>query len=228
MHRLAQDDCAAILTEGIVEQSNNRTQAILSWRRTPTIDLRIEQDDQHRYLILNGQRQSQMLLLQPNQPSYPHLMLLLQWLADKPWQCLLQLGLGGGEFSRVVAARWPERQVVTVEQEMLIIEAFLQFFQVQPHPNETIICADAATFARDAQAQQQQFDVIFVDLYPWPQHWQSLLHCLLTLRTQAGFICINLPSAEEPVQWQEFWQAIPLQLQCFKVAGYQNQLWLGP
>jgi spermidine synthase len=210
-----------------VEQSDSRTQAILSWQRTPTIDLRVEQDEQQRYLILNGQRQSQMKLRQTSDPSYPHLLLLLDWLADKPWHRLLQLGLGGGELSRVLAAHWPDRQVVSVEQEPLIIEAFLQFFQPQPHPNETIICADAASFAISAAAQQQQFDVIFVDIFPWPENWQQLLKALLKLRAQPGFICINLPYATKPEQWQQFWQKTQVELQCFNVAGYQNQLWLG-
>jgi len=210
-----------------VEQSDNRTQAILSWQRTPTIDLRVEQDEQQRYLILNGQRQSQMNLRQPTEPSYPHLLLLLEWLDNRPWQCFLQLGLGGGELSRVLAARWPDRLVVSVEQEPLIIAAFLQFFQPQPHPNETIIYADALTFAISAAAQQQQFDVIFVDIFPWPQHWQPLLQALLKLRTELGFICINVPYATKPEQWQQFWQEMQIELQCFKVAGYQNQLWLG-
>jgi spermidine synthase len=210
-----------------VEQSDSRTQAILSWQYSPTIDLRVEQDEQQRYLILNGQRQSQMNLRQPTEPSYPHLLLLLEWLDSRPWQHFLQLGLGGGELSRVLAARWPDRQVVSVEQEPLIIEAFLQFFQPQPHPNETIICADAASFAISAGAQQQQFDVIFVDIFPWPQHWQPLLQALLKLRTELGFICINLPCATKPEQWQQFWQETQVELQCFNVAGYQNQLWLG-
>jgi len=210
-----------------VEQSDCRTQAILSWQRTSTIDLRVEQDEQQRYLILNGQRQSQMKLLYPTEPSYPHLLLLLEWLDNRPWQHFLQLGLGGGELSRVLAARWPDRQVVSVEQEPLVIEAFLQFFQPQPHPNERIICTDAASFAISAGAQQQQFDVIFVDIFPWPQHWQPLLQALLKLRTEPGFICINLPYATKPEQWQQFWQEMQVELQCFKVAGYQNQLWLG-
>lgn len=210
-----------------MEQSDSRTQAILSWQRTPTIDLRVEQDEQQRYLILNGQRQSQMNLRHPSEPSYPHLKLLLEWLDEKPWQRFLQLGLGGGELSRVLAARWPERQVTSIEQEPLIIDAFLQFFQPTPHPNESIICADALTFAINAGVQQQKFDVIFVDIFPWPENWQPLLQTLLKLRAQSGFICINLPCATAPKQWQQFWQEMQAKLQCFSIAGYQNQLWLG-
>ena len=209
-----------------MEQSDNRTQAILSWQRSPTIDLRVEQDDQHRYLILNGQQQSQMQLQQPSKPSYPHLVILLDWLAKKPWSRLLQLGLGGGELSRVLAARWPDRQVVTVEQESLVIEAFLQFFQPKPHPSETIICADAVTFARTALAKQQRFDLIFVDIYPWPEHWQPLMQTLLQLRTEQSGFGINLPG-EPPAQWSQFWNKMPVTLACYPVPGYRNQLWLG-
>ncbi|WP_157605635.1 spermidine synthase [Rheinheimera sp. SA_1] len=215
-----------IKIEGIVEQSDNRTQAILSWRRSATVDLRVEQDEQQRYLVLNGQRQSQMQLQHPASPTYPHLQLLLDWLANKPWQRLLQIGLGGGEFNRVLAARWPDCQVVTVEQEPLIIEAYQQFFRPQPHPNETLICADAMTFARDALVQPQRFEVIFIDIYPWPEQWQALMLALLQLRAENNWFCINLP-AEPPAQWQQFWQQQPVKLVCYNVPGYLNQLWLG-
>ncbi len=59
-----------------MEQSKHRTQAILSWHRTEQLDLRVEQDELRRYLILNGQQQSQMVLKHPTQPCYPHLVLV--------------------------------------------------------------------------------------------------------------------------------------------------------
>lgn len=221
-----------------MEQSDNRTQAILSWQHTTAIDLRVEQDEQFRYLVLNGQRQSQMQLHDPTSPSYPHLLMLLQWLSGKQWHRLLQLGLGGGELSRALAARWPERQVVSVEQEPLIIEAYQQFFQPQPHPNESLVCADAAIFAGDPLAKQQQFEVIFVDIFPWPDNWQQLMQALLQLRANNGWFCINLPrglhgnwtddlTGEPLPHWQRFWDEMSVTLQCYPVPGYRNQLWLG-
>ncbi len=209
-----------------MEQSDNRTQAILSWQRTATVDLRVEQDEQQRYLVLNGQRQSQMRLQHPTVPSYPHLLMLLEWLTDKHWANLLQLGLGGGELSRVLAARWPERQVVSVEQEPLVIEAYQQFFRPEPHPNETLVCTDAVTFAQHALLQQQQFDMIFVDIFPWPAPWQMLMQAMLQLRSEKGWFCINLPG-EPPAQWQEFWSDQQIKLASYPVPGYLNQLWYG-
>ena len=217
-----------------MEQSDNRTQAILSWQRTAQVDLRIEQDELRRYLVLNGQRQSQMLLQQPSQPCYPHVQILLDWLADKPWQHFLQLGLGGGECSRALTALYPQRYLTSVEQEMLIIEAYQQFFQPVPHPNEQLICADAMTFAQQASASGRQFDVIFVDVFPWPAYWPMLMQALLPLRADKAFFCINLPgdltedlTGQPLALWQDFWRQHQVELQCFQVPGYRNQLWLG-
>ena len=217
-----------------MEQSANRTQAILSWQRTAQVDLRIEQDESRRYLVLNGQRQSQMLLQQPSQPCYPHLLLLFDWLIDKPWQHFLQLGLGGGECSRALAARYPERQVTSIEQQPLIIEAYQQFFQPVPHPNEQLIASDAMTFAQHAAATSQYFDVIFVDMYPWPTDWPLLMQKLLVLRSKKCWLCINLPgdltedlTGQPQALWEAFWQQQQVQLQCLKVPCYRNQLWLG-
>ncbi len=207
-------------------QSSNTTQAILSWQRSATVDLRVEQDEDYRYLVLNGQRQSQMRLQQPASPCYPHLLLLFAWLADKTWRHGLQLGLGGGEFNRAVAACWPERQVTSVEREPLIIEAYQQFFRPQPPTNERLICDDADHFARRAQLQQLSFDMIFIDLFPWPTNWQPLIQTLLQLRAASSWICINLPAAP-PAEWEQFWQHCQVKLACYPVPGYQNQLWLG-
>ncbi len=217
-----------------MEQSKHRTQAILSWLRTEQVDLRVEQDELKRYLILNGQQQSQMVLEQPSQPCYPHLLLFLDWLSDKPWQHFLQVGLGGGECSRAIAARYPERQLTSVEQHPQIIEVYQQFFLPVAHPHETLVCADIATFARDAVIQSQQFDVILIDIYPWPEQWQLLCEAILQLRTEKCWMCINLPgdltedlTGEPLALWTDFWHQRQVQLECFKIPGYRNQLWLG-
>jgi spermidine synthase len=219
---------------GIVEQSKQKTQAILSWHRTEQVDLRVEQDELRRYLILNGQQQSQMLLKQPAQPCYPHLLRLLDWLSQKPWQHFLQVGLGGGECSRAIAALYPERKMTSVEQEPLIIEVYQQFFQPVAHPHETLVCADIATFTHQALTQALAFDVIFLDIYPWPEHWQHLCEELLKLRAEKCWVCINLPgdltddlTGEPLALWDDFWHQQQIQLERFHIQGFRNQLWLG-
>lgn len=217
-----------------MEQSKHRTQAILSWHRTEQLDLRVEQDELRRYLILNGQQQSQMVLKHPTQPCYPHLLFLLDWLSEKPWQHFLQVGLGAGECSRAIAARYPERQLTSVEQEPLIIELYQQFFQPVAHPHETVVCADIATFTHQAVTLSLAFDVIFLDIYPWPEHWQNLCEGLLKLRAKKCWVCINLPgdltedlTGEPLALWFDFWHQQHIQLECFSIPGFRNQLWLG-
>lgn len=211
-----------------MEQSNNETQAILYWRRLPAhqaqpeLSLQVLQDHSCRYLLLNGQRQGQMHLKNPNSVTYPHLELLLQLLEPLCWRHLLQLGLGAGEFSRAVTSRWPERQLSTVEQNATIVEVYQQFFL--PVPTEQLLCTTAQQFCLQALAQQLCYEVIFVDLYPWPADWAWLLQQLIQLQSPAGVILLNLPAPEFLPLLQSFASKMHYRLQIFDVEGYLNKI----
>jgi len=211
-----------------VEQSNNETQAILYWRRWPAHQtepeqiIQVLQDHNCRYLLLNGQRQGQMQLQNPSSVTYPHLNLLLQLLEPLHWCHLLQLGLGAGEFSRAVTSRWPQRQLSTVEQNASIVEVYREFFL--PATTEQLLCTTAQQFCLQALSQPLCYDVIFVDLYPWPLDWAWLLQQLIQLQSPAGVILLNLPAPEFLPLLQSFANEVNYRLQIFEVEGYLNKI----
>lgn len=211
-----------------MEQSDNRTQAILYWQRREANGgqaeqiIQVLQDDCYRSLLLNNQRQGQMQLQNSTAVTYPHLQLFMQLLEPLPWRHLLQLGLGAGELSRAVASRWPERQLSTVEQNADIIRVYQQFFQ--PATTEQLFCDTAQQFCQHALQRTRCYEVIFVDLYPWPADWELLLHQLLQLLPSDGVLYVNLPVAELLPALQAFARTATYQLQSYHIAGYQNKI----
>jgi hypothetical protein len=202
-----------------VEQSDNTTQAILHWQLLPQGELCIEQQDGYRYLLLNGQRQSQLKLTDPTEVTYPHLQLVLQLLGQMQWQHLLQFGLGAGELNRAIGLRWPTRQLTTVEQSAEIIALYQRYFFAAEA--EQLICAEALEFMHQLCATTLAYDMIFLDIYPWPAEGDLLLEKLLQLKTP---ILINLPQAEIPDFLPLLCQKYQLQLTVFSVAGYLNKI----
>lgn len=202
-----------------MEQSDNRTQAILHWQLLPQGEVRVEQQDGYRYLLLNGQRQSQLKLAAPTEVTYPHLQLVLLLLAQKPWQHLLQFGLGAGELNRALSSHWPDRQLSTVEQSADIIALYQQYFFAGE--KEQLICAPALQFARQLCQATLTYDMIFVDIYPWPADGLLLLELMLQLNTT---LLINLPQAEVPDLIPLLCQRYQYQLSVLPVPGYLNKI----
>jgi hypothetical protein len=202
-----------------VEQSNNRTQAILHWQLLPQGEVRVEQQDGYRYLLLNGQRQSQLKLAEPAEVTYPHLQLVLLLLEQKQWLHLLQFGLGAGELNRALGRRWPDRQLSTVEQSADIIALYQQYFFAKEQ--EQLICAQALPFARQLDQATLPYDMIFLDIYPWPEDGVVLLEQLLRLNVP---LLINLPQADVPDFVPLLCRQYQYQLSVLPVPGYLNKI----
>jgi len=198
-----------------VEQSDNRTQAILHWQMLAQGEVRVEQQEGYRYLLLNGQRQSQLNLADPAGITYPHLQLVLILLEQRPWRHLLQFGLGAGELNRALNKRWPDRQLSTVEQSADIIALYQQYFFAAE--KELLICAPALEFARELCQATSTYDMIFVDIYPWPTDGLLLLEQLLQRNT-------NLPQADVPDYVPSLCRQYHYQLSVLPVPGYLNKI----
>jgi spermidine synthase len=182
-------------------------------------EVRVEQQDGYRYLLLNGQRQSQLKLADPTAVSYPHLLLILLLLEQMPWRHLLQFGLGAGELNRALSRRWPDRQLSTVEQSADIIGLYQQYFFAGE--KEQLICAPALAFARQLCQATLPYDMIFVDIYPWPTDGVVLLEQLLQLNTP---LLINLPQADVPDFVPLLCRQYQYQLSVLPVPGYLNKI----
>ena len=182
-------------------------------------EVRVEQQEGYRYLLLNGQRQSQMKLSDPAAVSYPHLLLVLLLLEQIDWQHLLQFGLGAGELNRAIHQRWSKRQLSTVEQSADIISLYQQYFFATD--NEQLICAEALAYASSLRQATATFDVIFIDIYPWPASGELLLETLLQ---QHQPVLINQPQAELPGFIASLCRQYCYQLKEFAVPGYLNKI----
>lgn len=215
-----------------MKQTVPPTQAILYWQQHSGLDLRVEQHGELRTLLINGQCQSQFQLQQPGEVFYPHLQIVLAFLAQHPWQHLLQFGLGGGELNRACQARWPERQLSTVEAIPEIISLYQQFFCLDAPVGEAvtaataplIIQAEAVQFCAAARAKGTKYDAIFIDLYPFPELWDPLLHNCAELLHDAAWLVINLPQTQLPEGFAEVCQRLDPAWRRQSIPGYANQL----
>lgn len=201
-------------------------QQLLHWQQEGVHQLAVTCDQHYRYLWLDQQCQSQLLISDPSRICYPH----LQWLfAQLPPHLpnLLQFGLGGGEFNRALAQRSPATRLLTVESSAAVINLYQRYFQSAAGA-EQLHCQDAGAFLQQAQQDPQQYALIFVDLYPTPAAIATWLPQLFNVLATDGHIWLNVtePSLATAIQQQsetlqERW---PHQLRIQQVSGYLNQL----
>jgi trans-aconitate methyltransferase len=201
-------------------------QQLLHWQQEGPLHLAVTCDQQHRYLWINQQCQSQLQFSDPAQPCYPHLQAMLAQLPAQLHQ-VLQFGLGGGEFNRAFCHSWPQAALLTVESSAAVIALYQQYFQ-RPGSQEQFCCQDAKHFLQ--QHPQGDYNLIFVDLYPTPADLADWLVLLLPLLTVGGQLWLNLTDpnllpavAAQSAQLQPQW---PHQFSSQQFVGYQNQLCL--
>lgn len=199
-------------------------QQLLHWQQEGPLQLAVTCDQQHRFLWINQQCQSQLQLSDPSKVCYPHLQAMLAQLPAE-LTTVLQFGLGGGEFNRAFCHSWPQAALLTVESSAAVIALYQQYFQ-RPDSQEQFCCQDAKQFLQ--QHPQGDYDLIFVDLYPTPValvYWLALLHPLLCC---GGQLWLNLtdPALTQPVmaQSEQLQRRWPHQLRVQQFAGFQNRL----
>jgi spermidine synthase len=81
----------------------------------------------HRWLEMDGVVQSAMSLHQPARLCLPHQRSIAEQL-PKQASRILELGLGGGDLTRHLAARWPDAHHDCVDLDAEILTLFQQFF----------------------------------------------------------------------------------------------------
>ncbi len=203
-------------------------QQLLHWQQEGMHQFAVTCDRYYRYLWLDQQCQSQLLLSDPARICYPH----LQWLftqlpAHLP--SLLQFGLGGGEFNRALAQRSPATKLLTVESSAAVINLYQRYFQSAAN-TEQLHCQEAGAFLQQAQSEPQLYPLIFVDLYPTPAaiaDWLPLLFNLLAVDGQLWLNITEPPLLTAIQQQSDALQALwPHQLRIQQISGYLNQLCL--
>ncbi|MEG0008974.1 MAG: SAM-dependent methyltransferase [Aeromonas sp.] len=153
--------------------------------------LSILENEQHRWLEIDGVVQSAMSLAEPGSLCLPH----QQHIAERlPAQAsrILELGLGGGDLTRHLAMRWPEAQHDCVDLDAEILTLFQQFFLPERQRAPRLHHADALHFLLESR---ERYDLVLLDLFSQDGNplllfqarlYQALANCL------QGTLIINL------------------------------------
>jgi len=179
----------------------------------------VRQQQQVRSLYMDQQCQSQLQLMQPNTLIYPH----LRWLADvssdkAELEQGLLIGIGGGDWLRFCNAQRPHQQWTAIDNQAHLLEWLVQYFEL---PLQNYDVADALAFLQQSQAR---YDMMFIDLYPWPSCWQQLLQLALARLHQGGWMAINI-TAETPETVLAWLTRHGFAGQVYQPSGYKNLLW---
>lgn len=101
--------------------------------------IKVKENDQYRWLEINGIMQSLMKRNSPATPVLPpHQAVQQIFPPESGAGFALELGLGGGAMQRYFAHYRPNWQLISVEIDSLIIELFEQYFSPQDSNNQVL------------------------------------------------------------------------------------------
>lgn len=147
------------------------------------------ENEQHRWLEIDGVVQSVRSHGDPSRLCLPHQDLLVQWLPEQASR-ILELGLGGGDMIRHLAGRWPAAELHCVDLDDEVIELYRHYFQGEERP--ALHLQEAHAFLQQADGR---FDLILLDLFSQdgnpPLLFQPGIYQILRERL-AGRLLINL------------------------------------
>ncbi|BDS28491.1 spermidine synthase [Aeromonas caviae] len=145
----------------------------------------------HRWLEMDGVVQSAMSLHQPARLCLPHQRSIAEQLPKRASR-ILELGLGGGDLTRHLAARWPDAHHDCVDLDAEILTLFQQFFLPSSGGSPRLHHADALHFLHQSQ---ELYDLVLLDLFSQDGNplllFQAPLYQALASRL-SGTLIINL------------------------------------
>ena len=192
----------------------------------PNRRLSIQENAQHRWLEIDGVVQSAMCLTQPAQLCLPHQQAIANQLPAEASR-ILELGLGGGDLTRHLGARWPEAQHDCVDLDEEVLALFQAFFQdptAQPEHMPRLHHADALAFLLTSEAR---YDLVLLDLFSQDGNplllFQTPLYQALARRLCGTLIINLLPRTrfeqEQAIRLTEQWIGPTM---VYPVPGYIN------
>lgn len=202
-----------------MEQSNGLTEELIYYRRGNGLDIRVEQSAQFRWLVINGQRQSQLDLTAPTRAIYPYVQQFMQALTALTSHNILQIGLGAGELNRCILSKFPEATLTSIESEAAIVDIYQQFFQLpETKAREQLKVGELPDYT------SSHFDCVILDIYPWPNPHNELLLSLMSRLHATGLLLLNLPHPELGQEVNTWCQSNFHDVKTTQNPGYQNQL----
>lgn len=185
--------------------------------------LSVQQNATHRWLEIDGVVQSVQCLSEPARLCLPHQQVLCRALPARA-QRILELGLGGGDMTRYLAARWPSATQLCVDLDGEVIALYRDFFQAQERPQ--LHHGDALAFLQQGEGR---FDLVLLDLFSQdgnpPLLFQPALYQALAARLEGRLIINLLPRTHlELERVRELCQLWLAPGRLWPVPGYCNQI----
>jgi len=171
-----------------------QVERLLHHSNAPRRHLKVQENNQHRWLEIDGVVQSVMQLANPAALCLPHLQRIACLLPHRA-ERILELGLGGGDLARYLRHRWPNahHQCVDLDEEVIAVyRRFFQHTQQDDNASPRLHHCDALTFLEQST---EQYDLVLLDLFSQDGNplllFQARLYQALAPRLQ-GDLLINL------------------------------------
>ncbi|WP_421338789.1 spermidine synthase [Aeromonas veronii] len=160
----------------------------------PQRRLTVQENNQHRWLEIDGVVQSAMSLADPATLCLPHQRVIACLLPERAEQ-ILELGLGGGDLTRHLCKRWPDARHECVDLDEEVLTVYQQFFQHQESDERAAPALHQADALAFLEQSEQQYDLILLDLFSQDGNplllFQERLYRTLAPRL-CGTLVINL------------------------------------
>ncbi|WP_126804313.1 spermidine synthase [Aliidiomarina minuta] len=187
------------------------------------------ENQDYRFLVINGAIQSVLKLQDPKALVLPHQLELLAELPQlAPTARVLELGLGGGSALRHASYCYPQLYWCCLETNAEVINLYWEYFAPEQELAEhEIILSDSLEWLQKTPARQQ-FELILCDVYAEVQ--APLLEACLGRLSADGVLMVNwLPHLQPQgnksldfFHWLSAQQNLQHTMQ--KVKGFRNQI----
>jgi spermidine synthase len=160
----------------------------------PERRLSILENAHHRWLEIDGVVQSAMSLAEPAALCLPHQQCIADLLPATASR-VLELGLGGGDLTRHLGARWPEARHDCVDLDEEVLTLFQTFFRHPAEPVDRALHLHHADALAFLLAHDDTYDFVLLDLFSQDGNplllfqaplYQALAKCL------RGTLIVNL------------------------------------
>lgn len=160
----------------------------------PTQRIAVIEDPHYLWLTFDNIIQSVMLKRKPERLLMPHQQALLIPLLFSSPKNILELGLGGGSFTRAITHLLPEANLITAEYDSDVITLFRAHF----NPTSRKYSINHQTGESLLQQQHGKYDWVVCDIYAQHNHQflEQVKESIANMRNPACWT-INLPDLDE-------------------------------
>lgn len=187
------------------------------------------ENQDYRFLVINGSIQSVLNKADPGAVVFPHQRAMLQDLnALSPGSRVLELGLGGGSALRHASYAHPELRWTCIESRADVINLYWEYFEPAAPLREHELVLDSSLNWLQRAPESEQFELILCDVYAEVQ--EALVNACLSRLAPGGILVVNwLPHMQpQGERSQDFFSWLSnerdLAHDTRKVPGFRNQI----